>query len=397
MENNKIDKKSLFLHQKNKGKIATCSLVGKLNYKNFASVYTPGVAIVSKKIKENKNRIYDYTIKSRLVGVVSDGTAVLGLGNVGPEAALPVIEGKALLIREIADIDAVPLVINAKKKNEIVEFITNVSPTFGAIIMEDIAAPDCFFILKKLQNIGIPVFHDDQIGAAIAVYAALINASRVVKKKISDLKVVVCGVGAAGTATIQMLLGVNMNYEKINRSKGQHNVKEVIAVDKNGIICRKNKNLREDHKIISEYTNNANITGSLSIALKGADVLIGLSVGDIINEEMVKKMNKKPIVFSLANPVPEISRLKAEKAGAFVYASGRSDDFNQINNALVFPGLVNGLLESRAKKFEEGIKYDVAEAISSMVKNPRRNKIIPKVLNKNIVSKIKKVVVNWYV
>ncbi|MDK2952051.1 MAG: hypothetical protein PWQ77_1716 [Kosmotogales bacterium] len=366
---------SIKLHEENRGKLTVKSRVRIQNKEDLSLAYTPGVADVCKEIKKNKDRVYDLTNKWNYVAIVSDGSAVLGLGNIGPEAGLPVMEGKAVLFKEFGNVDAFPLCINNQDPEEIINFVEMIEPTFGGINLEDICAPKCFYIEKTLkEKLNIPVFHDDQHGAAIIILAALKNALKFTNKNLDDLKVVSIGIGAAGGATIKMLQAAG--------------IKNIVAVDKNGII---NKNdpktlLNDFHKEISESTNPENLSGGLGEALVNADVFIGTSVGGLLTKDMVKKMNKDPIIFAAANPVPEIYPEDAKKAGAKIVATGRSDFPNQINNVLVFPGLFRGALDVRASDINDEMKLAAVDALARMVPESELtvDKIIPAPFDRDV-------------
>lgn len=371
-----IDEEALELHKKKKGKIGIRSKVQILSRHDLSLAYTPGVAAVSNKIAEDKSRVYDYTMKSNSVAVVSDGSAVLGLGNIGPEAALPVMEGKALLFKEFSDIDAFPICLATQDENEIVNIIRNIAPVFGGINLEDISAPRCFFIEQSLQDIGIPVFHDDQHGTAIVVLSALINAARAVGKRLEEMKVVISGAGAAGTAVAKLLLCIGID-KRICTS-----VREIIICDSKGIIHKDRKDLPRHKKELAGVTNTENIKGTLSDALFGADAFVGVSVGGIVTKEMISKMNDKPIVFAMANPIPEISYEEAVKVAAVV-GTGRSDYPNQINNVLAFPGVFRGALDAKAGRIDDKMKLAAAYALAKYAE--KNNKIVPDSLDKNVV------------
>ncbi len=338
--------------------------------------YTPGVAEPVKEIVKDREALYKYTIKGNSVAVITDGSAVLGLGNVGPEAALPVMEGKAAIFKEFAGIDAFPICLATQNTKEIIRTIKILSPTFGAINLEDISAPRCFEIEEALQDIGIPVFHDDQHGTAIVVLAALQNALKVAKKDISKIKVVINGAGAAGTAIAKLL----------------RSPKEVIICDSKGIINKKRTDLNKYKKELAKLTNPKNIKGSLRDALMGADVFIGVSKPKILTGEMIKTMNIKPIIFAMANPVPEIMPDEAKQAGAFIVATGRSDFPNQVNNALIFPGIFRGALDARIPHITPAMKMSAAKALAGLVKSPTRQKILPPLQDPKIVPTIAKAI-----
>ncbi len=366
-----LKKDALELHSKKPGKITVKSSVDIKSKEDLNMVYTPGVAEPCKKIAEDKDEVYEYTSKKNLVAVVSDGSAVLGLGNIGPEASLPVMEGKVNLLEQFGEVDGIPLTLDTEKPKEIIETVERISPTLGAVNLEDIKAPECFEIEKELKNeLDIPVFHDDQHGTAIVVLAALKNSLKLVEKELSKSKIVVLGAGASGTAVSKFL--DNAGAEK------------VIPVDSKGIIT---KNKGNDYKQKLAEKLDVKQKGGLKNALKDADVLIGLSTGGIVSEEMIKSMNDKPIVFALANPEPEIMPDKAKKAGAEIVATGRSDFPNQVNNSLAFPGIFRGAIDAKATEINEEMKKAASKAISNNVK-PGKNSIVPETLDKELAMKI---------
>lgn len=364
-----IKKESLDFHKKLRGKLAIISRANLKDKKNLALAYTPGVAEPVREIAKNSEALYKYTIKGNSVAVITDGSAVLGLGNVGPEAALPVMEGKAAIFKEFAGIDAFPICLATQDTQEIIHTVKILSPVFGAINLEDISAPKCFEIEEALQGIGIPVFHDDQHGTAIVVLAALQNALKAAGKDISGAKAVINGAGAAGTAIARLL-----------RSS-----REVIVCDSKGIISKRRTDLNKYKKGLSRITNPKNIEGSLRDALVGADVFVGVSKPNVLTAKMIKTMSAKPIIFAMANPVPEITPDKAKRAGAFIIATGRSDFPNQVNNALVFPGVFRGALDARASRITPEMKMSAAKALAGLVKNPTRQKILPPLKDPRIV------------
>jgi malate dehydrogenase (oxaloacetate-decarboxylating) len=368
---------SLKLHEEKKGKISIVSKVKIETRDDLSIAYTPGVAEPCRKIHEDEENVYKYTSKGNLVAVVTDGTAVLGLGDIGPMAGFPVMEGKSILFKEFADIDAFPILIDSKDVDEIVNTVRLIAPTFGGINLEDISAPRCFEVEEKLKKlIDIPVFHDDQHGTAIVVLAGVINALKVVNKKLEDLKVVVNGAGAAGTAISKLLL-----------SSG---VKNVIAVDKVGILYRGMVKIDDAKEALAEITNPDNIKGNLSDALVGADLFVGVSAPGILKPEMVKSMNKDSIIFAMANPTPEIMPDEAKAAGARVVGTGRSDFPNQVNNVLAFPGIFRGALDVRAREINEEMKLAAAYAIADYIKDEdvNENNVIPSALDKNVAKKV---------
>ncbi|NEZ70817.1 NADP-dependent malic enzyme [Clostridium botulinum] len=368
-----IKERSLMVHKKFKGKL---SIEGKIQVKNkedLSIAYTPGVAEPCVKINEDKSLVYEYTMKGNTVAVVTNGTAVLGLGDIGPYAGLPVMEGKALLFKEFADIDSFPICIDSKDPEEIIKTVKLIAPGFGGINLEDIKAPECFYIEKKLkEELDIPVFHDDQHGTAIVVLAGIYNALRLVGKKLEEARIVINGAGSAGISICKLLL--------------QAGAKNIIMCDKEGSLVKGNSNLNEAQKLIVEVTNKENEKGTLKDVIKGKDVFIGVSAPNILTEEMVNAMNKDSIVFAMANPTPEIMPDKAKKAGARVVATGRSDFPNQINNVLVFPGIFRGALDVRSKVINEEMKLAASKAIASLVQDNELNEeyIIPGAFDKRV-------------
>ncbi len=363
------------LSKKLGGKIEVKSKL-KLTEENLAVLYTPGVAEVSKAIAKDKKLSFEYTIRKNTIAVISDGSAVLGLGNIGPEAALPVMEGKALLFKELAGVDAFPLVLNTQDTEEIIKTIKFLAPTFGGINLEDICAPRCFEIEERLKKeLDIPVFHDDQHGTAIVVLAGLINALKVVKKNLAKIKIVISGTGAAGIAIAKLLIKAG--------------AKNIIMLDRSGIIYKERHGGLNDSKMeIAKITNPKKLRGSLHDALAGADVFIGVSAPNLLKKEDIKIMNEKAIVFAMANPTPEIMPEEAKKGGAYIIATGRSDYPNQINNVLVFPGIFRGVLDNKIKKITDEHKIKAARAIAGLIKKPTRDKIIPRALDKRVVKKV---------
>lgn len=346
---------------------------------DLSTFYTPGIAKVCLEIKEDKNKIFDLTIKRNSVAVVTDGSAVLGLGNIGPEAALPVMEGKALLFSEFGKIDAFPICLDTQDTEEIIKTVQLIAPVFGGINLEDISAPRCFEIEERLQDLGIPVMHDDQHGTAVVVLAGLINALKVVGKKIENIKIAISGAGAAGTAISKMILGYSNNKAKI------------IVFDRKGAIYLGQEGQTEAKRDLANITGNKE-AGVMSDLIKNCDVFIGVSAPNILTTEMVRSMNKNAIVFAMANPVPEIDPAAAKAGGAAVIATGRSDFPNQVNNVLVFPGIFRGALDSRAKKITKEMLFAAAEALSGFVKNPSAEEIIPSPLEKGVMEVVSEAV-----
>ncbi len=353
------------------GKITIKSLF-QLNRKNLPKIYTPGVADESLAIYKNPEKVGALTAKSNMIAIVTDGSAVLGLGNLGPEAALPVMEGKSVLFKQLAGINAFPIILNTQKTHEIIATVKTISPSFSGINLEDISAPRCFEIEKKLSDqLDIPVFHDDQHGTAIAVLAGLINASKVSGVDIRKSKIVISGAGAAGIAIANLLLS--------------YGARNIIVFDSKGALCNKRTAGLNIYKYeILKKTNPRNYCGRIENALKSAKIFIGVSVPGVLNREKVKLMEKKPIVFALSNPIPEIERKEAIAGGALIYASGRSDYPNQINNALVFPGIFLGALRSSKKKIDVSLKIKAAQKIAALVAKPRNDKIIPDILDRKV-------------
>lgn len=374
-------KKAINLHKKLRGKIETRSKVKLSSKNNLALAYTPGVAAVSMAISEDKRKSWVLTNRANQVAIITDGTAVLGLGDIGPEAAMPVMEGKAAIFKEFAGIDAFPLCINSKDEDEIIKFCKLIEPSFGGINLEDISAPRCFNILAKLEKeLSIPVFHDDQDGTAIVVLAALINSCRVTGKSLKNIKIVINGAGSAGLAITKLLI--------------HQGLKNIIILDSQGIIYGKRKNLNKYKKTIARQTNKQGVKGDLATALKEADVFIGVSKGNLLTEKIIRTMKKDPIIFAMANPIPEINPKLAEKAGAAIIGTGRSDFPNQINNALVFPGIFRGLLDYKIKKVTNRMKVKIAVAIAYSIK-PNKKYILPSIKNNKLVKNIVKAVAEY--
>jgi len=346
-------KESVELHKKHKGKLEIKSKVEVNNRDDLSVVYTPGVAQPCKEIAEDPELAYAYTFKGNSVAVVTDGSAVLQLGNIGPEASLPVMEGKAILFKKFAGIDAFPIAIRSQDTSEIIQTVRNIAPTFGAINLEDISAPRCFEIEAGLQDLGIPVMHDDQHGTAMVIQAALTNALEVVGKNLDEIKIVVNGAGAAGLAIVETLLHINLLSRGgdliVDDKLTDHTVpKDILLLDSKGIIKPDREFLNKYKQRASNYTNKEGLSGDLRKAIKGADVFIGVSVANVLSKDMVKSMARDSIVFAMANPSPEISPEDAKEAGARIIGTGRSDHPNQINNALIFPGIFRGALDAKA-------------------------------------------------
>ena len=378
---------SLDLHEKYRGKIEVHSKVPIKNRRDLSLAYTPGVGAVCKEIHRDKNLAYKYTLKANTIAIVSDGSRVLSLGNIGGYAAIPVMEGKALLFKKLGGIDAFPICFESFH-TEFVDEVKNIAPVFGGIALEDIAAPKCFELEDALQGIGIPVMHDDQHGTAVVVLAALINACRVTRRRFEDLNIVVCGAGAAGFAITRMLRCIGYDPNLCS------SVNDIIVCDTRGIIHRHREGLYANKYkfIISEETNKKGRTGDLTDAMQGADVCIGVSVPAIITPAMIRSMNKDPIVFALAHPMPEILPHDALQAGAAIVGTGRNEYPNQINYALAFPGIFRGALDVHATRISDEMKVAAAHALAGFVKRPQKDRILPQVLNRRVVKAIARAV-----
>ena len=376
MDYNKL---ALELHEKYKGKITTALRDnGEIDRDKLSSYYSPGVGAVSQAIAENPADLPKYTWTNNLVGVISDGSAILGLGDLGPKAAMPVMEGKALLFKHFAGVDAVPIVLDVHEPEEIIAAIKAIAPSFGAINLEDIAAPKCFEIEERLKaELDIPVFHDDQHGTAVVVLAGLINSMKVVGKNLADCKVVMIGAGAAGTAIAKLLYAY-----------GVHNI---YAVDSRGIISDARDDLNAEKTALKQYLRT-DISGSLNDAITDADIFIGVSKPGLLTPEMVAKMAKNPVVFALANPVPEIMPDIAKEAGVAVIATGRSDFPNQINNSLAFPGIFRGALDHGVKKITDEHKLAAADALAALVDHPTADEVIPSPFDERVVPAVADVI-----
>lgn len=367
----------LNFHSRKGGKIGIQTKNKVSNPKKLALAYTPGVAEVCKIIKKKPSSVFDYTLKRNSIAVVSDGSAVLGLGNLGAAPAIPVMEGKCAIFKEFAGIDAFPLCLRTHDPDEIIHIVEMLEPVFGGINLEDISAPRCFEIEKKLiKKLKIPVFHDDQHGTAIVVLAGMFNALKVVGKSKAKIKIVVNGAGAAGITILKLLHSAGFN--------------DLILLDSVGVLNRRRKDLPPHKRKMLKYLSASSPDGRLEEALVGADVFIGVSEGGVLKKEYVPLMKRDPIVFALANPDPEILPSEARAAGVKVIATGRSDFPNQINNALVFPGLFRGLLDARISRVTEKIKISVAKNLAGMIKNPTENKIIPSIFDKKVVQVVAK-------
>ena len=389
MQKSDNNKKAILLHKKLGGKIRITPAAPIKNRDDMSLVYTPGVAAVSTLIAGTNRNLNpktlqekfakEYTIKKRMVAVISDGSAVLGLGNIGPYGALPVMEGKAALFKSFADVDAFPIVLDTQNVDEIVETIVRIAPAFGGINLEDFAAPHCFEIEDRVKEaLDIPVMHDDQHGTAIVVLAALINAAVVVKKEMKTMRVVVAGAGAAGTAVAKLLLLAG--------------VKDILVLDSKGVINKERIDLSLHKSELATRTNPMGVEGNLQVALRGADAVIGVSGPGLMTAEDVKLMAEKSIVFGLANPTPEIMPEEAKKGGAAVVATGRSDFPNQINNSLAFPGVFRGALDNKVTKITDEMKLKAARALAALVKSPKADKIIPGPFDKGVMQAVAKAI-----
>jgi malate dehydrogenase (oxaloacetate-decarboxylating) len=372
-------KAAIALHKKLGGKIRITPAAPVKNRADMALVYTPGVAAVSSLLAKDPELAKDYTIKKRMVAVISDGSAVLGLGNIGPYGALPVMEGKAALFKIFADVDAFPIVLDTQDVDEVVETIVRIAPAFGGINLEDFSAPNCFEIEARVKEaLDIPVMHDDQHGTAIVVLAALINAAKVVKKDLEGLRVVISGAGAAGTAIAKLLLLAG--------------IRDILVLDSKGIILKGRGGLSLHKEELATLTNPMQVSGDLRRALAKADAVVGVSGPGLMVAEHVRLMAERPIVFGLANPTPEILPDEAKRGGAAVVATGRSDFPNQINNSLAFPGIFKGVLEHKVSKITDEMKLKAAKSLAALVKNPTAEKIIPGPFDKGVVEAVSKAV-----
>jgi len=378
--------KSLALHKEHGGKWEVRSKVPLKTQYDLTLAYTPGVAGVCEVVAKDRDSAYTLTMKGSSVAIVSDGSAVLGLGNIGPEAALPVMEGKAILFKEFGGIDGVPVVFDTSSPKQIINAVKAIAPTFGGINLEDIAAPACFEIEEALQDIGIPVFHDDQHGTAVVLLAALMNASKVVGKKLGELSVVINGAGAAGVA-IARLLGASCEAEGLR-------VREIVVCDSKGALSKDRSDLNSTKEQILEFTNRRGKQGSLQEVLAGADVFIGVSKGNLLTKDDISRMAEQAIVCAMANPTPEIMPDEARAGGAKVVCTGRSDFPNQVNNVLAFPGIFRGALDARAERITEHMKIAAARALAGSTGEPTAERILPDPLDKSVARKVAAAVCN---
>jgi len=385
-----ISERSLILHEQLRGKIAVHNKLPIRTSDDLSLGYTPGVAHPCEMIAKNPARARDLTIKSNSVAVVSDGSAVLGLGNIGPLAAMPVMEGKALLFKEFANIDAWPICLDTQDTQQIIDTVRHIAPTFGGINLEDISAPRCFEIEAALQDLDIPVFHDDQHGTAIVLLAGLLNACKVTGRKAENLKVIINGAGAAGTAIAKLL-----------RCVGQETaacvpVKEIIICDSRGAIHQERENLTAEKKALLNFTNPNQVKGTVHEVLAEADVFIGVSKGNLLQPEDIQQMAKDPIIFAMANPTPEIMPDTAKAAGAAVVGTGRSDFPNQVNNVLAFPGIFRGALDAQADTITDSMKIAAAHALADAVTEPTTDYILPEALDQCVAPLVSRAVAETY-
>lgn len=383
IEKRKMDyyKASLKMHEENKGKMAVALKVEVKDKDDLSTAYTPGVAEPCKRIFENPEDVYKYTNKSNIVAVVSDGSAVLGMGNIGAAASIPVMDGKALLFKEFAGIDAFPICIESQEVEDIVHVVKNIAPTLGGVNLEDISAPRCFEIERRLkESLDIPVFHDDQHGTAVVVSAAIINAAKLTGRKLSDIKAVINGAGAAGTAIAKMLMNLGIS--------------DIVACDSKGILSEARADLNEEKKRLSDITNKQQMQGTLQDAVVNRDLFIGVSAAKVLTADMVKQMNDDAMIFAMANPEPEITPDLAKEAGAAVVGTGRSDYPNQINNVLIFPGIFKGALAARAKKITEEMKTAAAYALAGIIDETKltADYIIPSAFDPGVADIVAKAV-----
>lgn len=377
-----IYKQSVELHEKLEGKIDICNKMEVSSKEDLSLLYSPGVAEPCLEIQRDPQRAYDLTIKNNTIAVVTNGTAVLGLGNIGALASLPVMEGKAMLFKKFANVNAFPICIDCEDADDIIETVRRIAPVFGGINLEDIKAPESFKVEEELQDLGIPVFHDDQHGTAIVTLAALLNAAKVLGKKVDELKVVINGAGAAGIAIAKLLRCFHIDSELCV------SVKELIVADSKGAIHRFRPDLNKAKTELLKYCNFEDKRGDIHEIIKGADVFIGVSKGGVLTREDIENMADNPIIFAMANPEPEIMPEEAYAGGAAIVGTGRSDFPNQINNVLAFPGIFKGALKARAKTISTEMKLAAAYAIARSVENPTREMVIPSALDTSLAQKV---------
>ncbi|NQY74309.1 MAG: NADP-dependent malic enzyme [Candidatus Margulisbacteria bacterium] len=383
-----IYEEAVKLHLEYGGKLSITPKFKIKNRHDLSLAYTPGVARVCEEVRDDPERAYDLTIKKNTVAIITDGSAVLGLGNIGPLAALPVMEGKAVLFKEYADVDAIPICLDTQDVDEIVRTCEILAPAYGGINLEDISAPRCFEVERRLQSLDIPVFHDDQHGTAIVLLAALYNAIKLAGKKMKDIKIVINGAGAAGSAIMEMLLCYG--YENCDIKP----VKDVIMLDSKGIIHHSRPDVEKapQKAHIASISNKENLSGTLIDAVGDADILVGVSQPNMFTTEMIQKMSTKPIIFAMSNPIPEIMPEHAKEAGAFIVGTGRSDFPNQVNNVLAFPGIFRGALDARARHITPAMKIAAAKALADYVETPTVDEVIPSPLEKKVASAISEAV-----
>jgi malate dehydrogenase (oxaloacetate-decarboxylating) len=388
-----IYQESVEMHRKLGGKLEMKSKVQIKDKHDLSLAYTPGVAQVCREIAADPEQAYELTLKKNTVAIVSDGSAVLGLGNIGALAAIPVMEGKAILLKEYANVDAFPICLNTQDAQEIIKTVKNIAPVFAAVNLEDISAPRCFEVENALQDIGIPVFHDDQHGTSIVVMAAILNASKLAGKKMEDLRIVINGAGAAGTCIAKLLLCLGHDASVCT------SVKDILVCDTKGIIHKDRADIAGSpaKADLAAITNRSGRSGTLADAMVGADVFIGVSAPNCVTKEMVKSMNEKSIVFAMANPVPEIMPEDAKEAGAFIVGTGRSDYPNQVNNVLAFPGIFRGALDVRAKRITNKMKLEAAYALAEATEYVSVEHVLPSPLDRGVAQKVAERVAKAYV
>ncbi len=380
-----FDRKSIAMHERLHGKLVVESKVALKSRDDLSTAYTPGVAAVCTAIHEDPQRVFDLTIKRNTVAIVSDGSAILGLGNLGAAASIPVMEGKAILFKAFADIDGFPICLDTQDVDEIVRTVRAIAPVFGGINLEDISAPRCFEVEAQLLDLGIPVFHDDQHGTAIVTHAALLNALKVAGKDIAECKIVFNGSGASAIACTKLILSAG-------KSGHTNEVGDIVLCDSKGIVHKERTDLNDYKAQLAEVTNREGVRGGLADALRGADVFIGLSQADLVTQDMVRSMKPHPIILAMANPVPEIMPAEAQAAGAAVIGTGRSDFPNQINNVLAFPGTFRGALDARARVINDEMKIAASQALAAQVIEPSPQRILPEPLDKGVAEGIAKAV-----